>query len=624
MGIVRLRAEQPVGPTLASYAAELDARRYVCPAVLDRRLDLLLDPAGTLRLLAVTGRGGLGKSAALREAARRAERAGRRVVALDARVDDVLVALEAVGDPRPVVLVDEADALGPALGALGPAVAGLPGDARVVVAARSLPARWLPEPLAALAARVRLSGLAAAQADALLGGGGVDDPAARALLVEQAAGLPLALVLAARAWTAAGAAGDGAEAGGRDVSALARSCGDELVAHLADAVLDALEPDLLAVLTQAAGVDVPLLAALFPGRADELVTALRDTSLVEPVGGRLVLHPSLADRLAERIRVVEPERARVAVLRVAEHEHARAVAGESAALPRLAALVADPGIRAGLGPTTLSRHYADRWRPTDAAVVRPALEARHRGLWPVVEPWLGDGTRVVRRADGRPVALVAALPLAEAAGLSGPRRRLVAPVVDRARRTGEVDRAVLSAVQLAFDDAAEPEVVWVRNAAGLSQCGIGNPRSDHVNLVGDLPEECAVLEAYGYAEVVELRREVDGVPVTTWVADVGPGGLAGLLYAAIAAEQGGPRSDADLLAALEDYAGADEPARVWLRARVAELLVAEPALHDLVVRRYLTAGATHESVMRATYLSRATYFRRLRRAREALGAGTSG
>ena len=63
-----------------------------------------------------------------------------------------------------------------------------------------------------------------------------------------------------------------------------------------------------------------------------------------------------------------------------------------------------------------------------------------------------------------------------------------------------------------------------------------------------------------------------------------------------------------------------EDVRAWLRARVADALAAEPALLDLVTRRYLTPGATHEGVLRSTYLSRATYFRRLRRARELLVA----
>ncbi|WGY01734.1 hypothetical protein QI633_24765 [Nocardioides sp. QY071] len=617
MGIVRLRTGQPAGPTLASYAATLDARRYACPADLDRRLDLLLDPVGPHRLLVVTGRAGSGKSAGLREAGRRGERSGRGVVALDARVDDVLARLEAVEGPGRVVMVDEVDALGPALAALVAAIARLPDDACVVLAARTLPARWLPDPFAALAVQVRLAGLTPAEADALLVRWGLDDPAARATLVAQAGGLPLALVLGARAWAAAAGAGDG----DRDLAELVRSSGDELVAHLTDAALDRLDPDLLAVLVLAAGVDVPMLAALFPDRVEELVAALRETSVVEAVGHRLVLHPSLAGQLADRLRAEEPVRAAAAVLRVAEHEHARAVAGEAGALPRLAALVADPGIRAGLGPTTLSRHYADRWRASDAAVVRRELAVRHPGVWPVVAPWLGEGTRVVRRGDGRPVALVAALAMSAAEGITGPRRRLVAPVVEHARRAGGPDRAVLSAVQLTFDDVDEAEVVRVRNAAGLAQCGIGNPRSDHVNLVGDLAEERAVLEAYGYAEAVSLRREVDGVPVTTWVADVGPPGLAGLLHAAVVAEQGGP--EVDLVAALEDYPAAGEPVQARVRARVAELLAAEPVLHDLVVRRYLTAGATHEAVMRATYLSRATYFRRLRRAREIL-AGPAG
>ncbi|WP_157514946.1 hypothetical protein [Nocardioides sp. J54] len=51
-------------------------------------------------------------------------------------------------------------------------------------------------------------------------------------------------------------------------------------------------------------------------------------------------------------------------------------------------------------------------------------------------------------------------------------------------------------------------------------------------------------------------------------------------------------------------------------------LAEEPALLDLVTQRYLTRGAPHESVLRSTYQSRATYFRRLRRARELLLAAT--
>src|SRR5690606_26019217 len=107
-------------------------------------------------------------------------------------------------------------------------------------------------------------------------------------------------------------------------------------------------------------------------------------------------------------------------------------AGEAAALTRLASLLTDPGLRAGMGPTALLRYYADHWRSGDAAVVRHALEHSHPGAWQVISAWVGEEMRVVRRVDGCPVALVAALPLASANRISGPRRQLIAPVVEHA------------------------------------------------------------------------------------------------------------------------------------------------------------------------------------------------
>lgn len=624
-------------PTLAAYAGEVDEQRYRCPPDLSRRLDVLLDQRGAFPILGITGRGGAGKSAALRELVRRARRAGWPVLMLDAGVDAVVDAVEQLVDSAPhLVVIDEAGGLGAGLTAVGRSLGGLPSGTRLVVAGRTLPPRWLPDELAPLAATVHLTSLSRGESDALLERYGVTDPCARARIADWASGLALALVVGARAWAVAA---DREEEGAIE-AALAHEGGEDLLRHLVDTALDELDPDLLAVLALGTGVDHALLAALFPGRAEELATELRSTSVVETIHGRLALHPSLAELLGERLRVEEPGRVVAAVMRVAAHEHARASAGETAAMARLATLVQDPGLRVGLGPTTLATYYPDRWRPGDTAAVRAGLDRYHLGAWDVVRPWLGDAVRLVRRADGRPVALIASLPLAAGAGVNGPCRRLVAPVIEYARAHGIPDRAVMSAVQITFDDLEEPEVAWVRNAAGLSQCGVGNPRADYANVVGDQAAERDLLEAFGYVEIAELARSLDGVPVTTWVADVGAGGLAGLLYAAIAEEQGRPvladDGNATLIAALEGFhsdttlaalpiaqeglgtAAAAESVRAWTRIRVADLLVGEPVLLDLVQRRYFTPEATNESVLRATYLSRATYFRRLRRARDLL------
>lgn len=199
---------------------------------------------------------------------------------------------------------------------------------------------------------------------------------------------------------------------------------------------------------------------------------------------------------------------------------------------------------------------------------------------------------------------------------------------------------VVTAFQLSFDDLDEEAVTWTRNAAVLEQCGLGNPRVDVTNLVGESEPERRALLAWGYEEIPELARTVHGVPVTSWWADAGEAGAAGMLYAAIVAEHGLAGAEVvvggALLAALEGFhsdralaalpgapdgvavAQAADQVRARVRSRVLQALESEPALLDLVHRRYLTHGASHDSVIAETFLSRATYYRRLRRARQLL------
>lgn len=626
MGTLHLHPRSSVEAlTISAYAQDLDARRYRCPPTIDRRLDRLLAAEAAVRVLELTGPAGIGKSATLREAARRAQRQGYRVVLVDGNDPGAVAALDDAAG-RVLVVVDEAEQLGAALRGIGERIAELSAQSRVVVAARALPPRWLPDHVAELGERCRMSPLSREDADAVLVAHGVEDPCARADVLAWAGGLPLALVLGARA-----------------PAAPPREIGDDLIEWIAGSELDEIDADLMAVTALAGSVDAGLVAALLPGRDPaEEVARLRRCSFVEPAGSRLRLHPHLAAVVAERLRTAEPARSSALVLRLAAHEHDRAVAGDVEALGRLARLVADPAIRAALGPTVGAAYFADRVRPQDDAVLREGLEEVCPGLWPVARPWLCDQrARVVRRADGTPVAAVVAMPLAEAGRASGAGARLTAPVVEHAAAAGLGDRAVVTALQVTFADAGEPEVAAIRNAAAMAWCGVANPRVDLVNLVGDPAGEREALVAYGYDEVRALARTVAGVPVTTWAADVGEAGLAGLLYGVVATEQGATGTEAGgavLLAALEEFhddaalaalpvaardlpaAAAAEHVRAWVRTTVTARLAGEPVLLDQVLRRYVDPDASHESVMRDTYASRATYFRRLRRARELLAA----
>lgn len=623
MGTLHLHPRSSVEAlTISAYAQDLDARRYRCPPTIDRRLDRLLAAEAPVRVLELTGPAGIGKSAALREAARRAETQGYRVVAVDGRDPGAVAALDEAGAGRSLVVVDEAERLGAALRGIGERIAELPAESRVVVAGRALPRRWLPDHVGELGERCRLSPLTREDADAVLVAHGVADPCARADVLAWAGGLPLALVLGARA-----------------PAAPPRDVGDDLIEWIAGSELDEVDADLMAVTALAGSVDAGLVAALLPARdAAAEIARLRRCSFVEQAGPRLRLHSHLAGVVAERLRTAEPGRASALTLRLAAHEHDRAVAGDVEALGRLARLVEDPAIRAALGPTFGAAYFADHVRPYDDAALREGLEEVCPGLWSVARPWLCDPrARVVRRADGTPVAAVVAMPLAVAGRATAAAARLTAPVVEHGVASGLGDRAVVTALQVTFADAGEPEVAAIRNAAAMAWCGVANPRVDLVNLVGDPAGEREALVAYGYDEVDGLARTVAGVPVTTWVADVGEGGLAGLLYGVVATEQGASGTEAGgavLLTALEEFhddtalaalpvaardlpaAAAAEHVRAWVRTTVAARLAGEPVLLDQVLRRYVDEGASHESVMRDTYASRATYFRRLRRARE--------
>lgn len=644
----RRAADAAVPATLANLANTVDERRYVCPDALSRRLDQLLDDTTDTRLLLLSGGGGSGKSAALREAARRGERAGYHVVALDgrqmtaagARLTDILGDLPAGGL---LIIIDELGHLGARAQALGRVLASLPGETRVVAAAPTHPEGWVPADLAPLVATLRMPALDAGQSDELLRRHGVTEAAARTVVTEWACGLPLALVLGAAAWVEHGAAA--IEPGG---AVLAATAGD-LVGQVSGLALDQLDSELLEVAAVAGWVDEAMLADVLPERDGQASLALLSSySFVERSGAGLTLHPLVAHAVAERVRH-DGMQVPGLVLRIASHLRDRARAGDTRALHQLAGLSEDPRLRAGMAPAPTATLYGDDVRTGEADEIGSWLP---EGLAAAVRPWVDPPTpetwrppaQVVRHTDGRLLAIALALPLSDAVSLvrtEDPRAELVAPLIDYAERHGISDRAVVSPFQLLAPGAAEedPNVVPLRNGNALRRCRVPNPRYDLVNEFGWTDGDRTIMTDCGYVEVPELRRLVGGEEVRSWVADVGPCGLVGLLFRSVAAEHGidlpEPRTQGELvLAALDDFHDdaalatlpcaplghetehAADRVRTWVRRTILAALHDQPDLAALIEQRYLEPAATHDQVMRSTFLSRATYFRRIRTARE--------
>lgn len=616
---------------LAAHAARVDADRYVENPVLTPVIADLLAADTPSRILFLHGPGGLGKSTALRAVARQGA-AGYAVRRLDGRDlgPDVLpeTLLPETSDPV-LLVVDEVDALGAALHRLGRLLARLPASGRVLVGGRRAPVHgWVPDELDPVTRVVRMPPLPAPQAAELLRRHGVGEQRI-AGLVSGAQGSPLALVMAAES--------DLAPA----LTPPARS--EELIRRLAGPALHGMDQEVLHVAALTTAVDAELLADLLPGR--ELGAAyaqLREQTFVETRGGRAQLHPLLAAAVRDWFTDEAPARHRTLTLRLASALRDRALAGRAGALAELASLVTDPELRRGLGSGGADRYYAAPVRESDQQRVRDVLDPLLSSDPATAEALASTVAAgfAVRTVGGECAAVATVLPASTT--LDGP---FVAPLADYAREHAIAGSCVLTPLQVTLSSRElDPDLEAFRNAVALRRCGLANPRYDLVNELGWSPGEAEVMRRFGYEEVPALRRELAGVEVRTWLADSGPGGLVGLVHRAVLVEHGlDPAEPVDrgseLVDALEHFhsdavmAGLDlaprghptpdaaDAARGTVRRAVARALAEHPDLLDLVEKRYYTAGATHEDVIRSSFLSRRSYFRRLSQIRTLLQEG---
>lgn len=611
---------------LGDRALRSDADRFVGRADALAAFDRLVDPHGGLRLLFVHGPGGIGKSALLRELRRRAASAGMTVSAFDGRVlpiaADLLAAAVEPGSGAGLVVIDEVEALAIGLPALRQLLLdALPDDARVVLAGRTPPDRgWLADSLDGLAVDVPMSPLTEAEALELLRRRGVSDPQRQRTALRWAEGYPLALALAA-------ASGPGADevAGGE--------LDGRLIRHLAGAEIDGVDSDLLLVAAITWAVDARLIAAALPGRNTRAdIPTLLGLSLTQQVGNRVVLHSLLAPAVRTVLRSRDPARYRAIKVRIADHLAVRARDGDQAALFELTELIDDPGIRQWVSRGASPTHYADGLRDGDVNAAAAGL-GRRGAQWiarmRAVATAAPGFTTAVRRTDGG----LAALAVLVVGGDLDADDPISAAILEHAR-AGGIDTAAslasLGTVLLEPGESAEGmEAVRVGLPAGIQRAGAAASRYNYIVEWQGGPAPDGLLAQLGFARIeVDSPIEFDGLAVRLWFRDFGPGGPVAFYHSIVRAENGEPplaaaggaRLLAELVAARDR---SDDRLRSRLRARLDTVFGAAPndrRLLAVLEASYLEGPSSEGALLQRLHLSRSTYYRQLRAARERVAA----
>jgi hypothetical protein len=639
---------------LGEVADQLDAERFVGRT---RTLTLIADGvsgASRTRVFHVHGPGGVGKSALLRAVERQARASERTVVHLDGRLiaptPDGLAGEVARAADADLLIIDEADELIPLRFELRQLVrTAIPASTVVVLAGRAAPGReWFDEGLDQVSADIVVRPLDNTEGRDLLGRYGVTESTDVDQILTWASGYPLALTVGANLL---GAPPEPTPSNGR-MGAAAKGDGldDLILARLGGREIADVDPDVLDVACVAPAVDARLLAAVLPGRPTRSGLAqLRALSVSEQLGSRTTLHRLVRSALRSRLKESDPDRYRTVVLRVAGHLHQRALTENPMIALELASLIENPDVRLGFDAST--SHYADFPRPGDIEELAAFCQAADTAWFARFRRWCEEQPRqaiAVRRATGE-LAAMSVICMASEMPAWADDDIETGPLLRYVRANGQFDEVAHMHDTIILEDpsdtAACAEVIRVGNAGAMAGAiGTRNPRYMYVTAASWNAFDGT--QPLGYQEVTELRRSDDERELQTIMADFGPEGVPGQMYALVLAEQqaeapasttnplgsallGAVRSfhdDAALAAGPLAPPDGTEPAKAAaVRAQVEDALVVsfgeseqDQRLRQAIERTYLDPDGGHGIAQRELHMSRSSFYRHLQKARQQL------
>jgi len=614
-------------PTLSDRVERRDRAQFVGRVGELDFFDALLVNETDVSVVYLSGPGGIGKSALLREVARRARTHGYSVAWLEGRdlppfPEVVSAALADVVDAeRPLIIIDSFELVSSLEGHLRHIVMpGLPERAVVIISSRVRPSRsWFEGGWDTVVTARQLEGLSAPEMQQLASNLGVAEWAI-ADLVQRSEGSPLAVAVAA----ATGLTGS--------------------LADVADRLLgDEVNTDRFRTLSVAAlaRVTTPgLLAAVLTDQdTDESYKWLADRSFCEPLAGGVALHSLVAKAVLDSLRRRDPAGEAALRRRIADALYRRAVDGQFSLSSDLQHLVTDPTVRWGYSLDIASRYSIDAVNERDIQQIGAVLHSIGMDeWWAITEVFFRQHPEccgVARNPSGEVGGYFVAVTPSQAP-TAAENDVLLGPWLQHAREVLRTDSAVLwrEAVDLTGELG---EITALLGAGGLVGSGVSNPRYGYLPISPIIPAALRFSEALGATHVPELDVVAYGMNLECHIVDFGPRGVLGAQRDWVYRETGAappidvPATEpADLLRLLRDPAAmAQGPA--WLGDRPSEkmasarALVAEaitvfgPSRSDVLAREiielaYLDEAEPHEAIARRLNLSRSAYFRRLQAA----------